>query len=106
MTEREELIRDALALADKGVQINDGHVYQVPAHDLVLYSETIRALVAELQVAPAQALRDYAQARFLDYLLSPDLHWTEQPRGGMAQDYAKRAHELREYADKIDPTHG
>lgn len=105
MTEREELIRSALEIADKGVQINDGHVYQVPAHDLVLYSATIRALVAELEVAPAQALRDYAQSRFLDYLTNPDLHWTEQPRGGVAAEYARRALELRTYADKIDPTH-
>lgn len=54
----------------------------------------------------AEALRRYAQERFLAYLLNPDLHWTEQPRESVAQDYAKRALELRTHADLIDPTHG
>lgn len=51
----------------------------------------------------AEALRRYAQERFLAYLLNPEIHWTEQPQGGLAADYAKRAHDLRDYADKIDP---
>lgn len=41
----EALIDDALALAGKGVQANDGHSYLVPARDLARYSETIRALL-------------------------------------------------------------
>lgn len=42
-------IRDhALSLASKGVQINDGHIYNVHAADIVDYNETIRALVEEL----------------------------------------------------------
>ncbi len=43
-----ELIQDALRIANKGVQINDGHQYMVPAHDLVEYAETIKALVVAL----------------------------------------------------------
>ncbi|WP_091232573.1 hypothetical protein [Microbacterium sp. 3J1] len=48
-TEREALIDHALALASKGVQVNDGHTYGVHAHDLVDYADTIRALVEILQ---------------------------------------------------------
>lgn len=44
-----DLTEEALRLASKGVQINDGHVYNVHAHDLVDYAETIRALVEEVE---------------------------------------------------------
>lgn len=39
---------DALKLAAKGVQVDDGYSYGVPAADLAAYSATIRALVAEI----------------------------------------------------------
>ena len=44
-----DLTGKALRLASKGVQINDGHTYNVHAHDLVEYAETIRALVCEIE---------------------------------------------------------
>lgn len=49
MSETKNLIQDALRIATKGVQINDGHRYRVPAHDLVEYAETIKALVVALE---------------------------------------------------------
>lgn len=39
-------IAEALALADKGVQRDDGFNYLVPSADLVAYAETIRGLAA------------------------------------------------------------
>ena len=45
---QEDLKHYALALAAKGVQVDDGHTYQVPARDLVDYANTIRTLVSAL----------------------------------------------------------
>ncbi len=46
------LIAEAHRVAGLGVQIDDGHTYQVPARDLVQYAETIRALIRELEREP------------------------------------------------------
>lgn len=47
--EREALISHAVAIAARGVQVNDGHQYMVPARDLVDCADTIRALVEALR---------------------------------------------------------
>ena len=48
----------------------------------------------------AQALRDYAKGRYLDFLEAPDLPWPDQPEG-TARNYARAAAELMAHADRI-----
>lgn len=44
-----DLIERARELSFKGTQLNDGHLYQVPSEDIVLYGQTLRALADALE---------------------------------------------------------
>lgn len=73
----QKLIDAALTLASRGVQINDGHTYEVPAHDLVEYSETIRALVEALRIPEtARQIADEEVEGYAAYLPT-DLRWQD-----------------------------
>lgn len=48
----------------------------------------------------SEALREYAENRYLAYLKDPELPWQEQPKG-MARDYAMRAADLIQEADRL-----
>lgn len=46
---REQLLTHALAVAARGVQVNDGYTYIVHSRDLVDYADTIRTLIATVE---------------------------------------------------------
>lgn len=59
-----------------------------------------RWLAAHDAEVRAQALRDYAKGRYLDFLEAPDLPWPDQPEG-TARNYARAAAELMAHAGRI-----
>ena len=52
----------------------------------------------------AQAFRNFAQSRYLDYLDDPNLPWYDQPVG-LARSYASAADNLMKYADQLTRRH-
>lgn len=55
--DQETLIADALKVASRGVQADDGHTYNVPARDLAEYAETIKALVETVRLLGSEIVR-------------------------------------------------
>ncbi|MGC4151526.1 MAG: hypothetical protein QM628_00410 [Propionicimonas sp.] len=49
----------------------------------------------------AEALREYAAARYVAYLEQPEVPWVDQP-SDLAKKYANAAEELRDEADRIE----
>lgn len=71
-TDIDALIAEAFKVAKKGVQINDGHTYNVHAHDLVEYSETIMVLMDALESTAAELRQERELTASLAQLVDRD----------------------------------
>lgn len=81
-------------------EVRDAYGYWSDSGPHAPPDEFNRWLAAHDAEVAAQALRDYAKGRYLDFLEAPDLPWPDQPEG-MARDYARAAAELMAHADRI-----
>ena len=92
-------------MSDYTPTTDDVETWYVGNHDPAHAHEFRRWLKAHDAEVAAQALRDYAQARYLDHLDDPDLPWIEQP-SPMARDYARTTAALRDRANQIERGEG